>query len=142
MDKQAVSEQLRALARDDLKRSKAARLRDVIDEVEMALAAGVPRADVLAVLNAQGLDMTLATFETTLKRIRSAATRRGLAHPQVAPVPPSPVAEMPSQLAAAPTAAVKPESPPPPAGRTLDEIAASKPDLEALAKLAKRRKPK
>ena len=43
MDKKAVSERLRALASDDQKRSKAARLRDVIDDVETALAAGVSR---------------------------------------------------------------------------------------------------
>lgn len=38
MDKKAVVERLKALTADDAKRSKAARLRDVLDEVETALA--------------------------------------------------------------------------------------------------------
>ena len=70
MDRKAIAERLRALASDDKKRSKAARLRDVIDDVEAALAAGVPRASVVEELTKHGLEMTLATFETTLKRIR------------------------------------------------------------------------
>jgi hypothetical protein len=42
----------------------------VIDDVEFALAAGVTRSSVLEELAAHGLEMTLATFDTTLKRIR------------------------------------------------------------------------
>lgn len=141
MDRKAIAERLRALASDDKKRSKAARLRDVIDDVEAALAAGVPRSSVVDELAAQGLEMSLATFETTLKRIR---LKRG--KPQITPVS----SVIPSQGKPA-----KPSEAPPvvepetesdsvigshnPAD--LDKIIGSKPDLAALAKLAKR-KPK
>jgi hypothetical protein len=141
MDRKAIAERLRALASDDKKRSKAARLRDVIDDVEAALSAGVPRSSVVDELAAQGLQMSLATFETTLKRIRQ---KRG--KPQITPV----LAVFPSHGQTAKTPA-----PPPiflgviesdsvigshnPAD--LDKIIGSKPDLAALAKLAKR-KPK
>jgi len=74
MDKKALSDQLHELARS-ANRSKAAQLRDVIDEIEVALAAGVPRSAVLHVLSAHGLQMTMATFETTLRRNRAARAR-------------------------------------------------------------------
>ncbi|MBJ7262242.1 MAG: hypothetical protein JHC61_00185 [Burkholderiaceae bacterium] len=70
MDKKAITERLRALSSDSNKRSKTARLRDIIDEVEAALSAGVPQSLVVDELAAHGLEMTLATFGTTLKRIR------------------------------------------------------------------------
>ncbi|MDB5728374.1 MAG: hypothetical protein JWQ00_1579, partial [Noviherbaspirillum sp.] len=83
MDKQVASERLRALASDDKKRSKAARLRDVIDDVEAALSSVISRADVVAELAALGLEMSLPTFETTLKRVRQ---KRGKA-PSTSAVP-------------------------------------------------------
>lgn len=70
MDKTGVSAALQALARSDDKRPEAARLRDVFDDVEAALAAGVSRADVLAALHDQGFTMTLRTFDSALYRIR------------------------------------------------------------------------
>lgn len=140
MDRKAVSERLRALASDDKKRSKAARLREVMDDVEAALAAGVTRADVLDALKAHGLEMSLATFETTLKRIR-AKYRRSPARPTVSN-PPSQVVASKEVLPAAPTPPPEPSA----AGAhshspaDLDQIIGSKPDLNALAKHAKRRK--
>lgn len=141
MDRKAIAERLRALASDDKKRSKAARLRDVIDDVEAALAAGVPRSSVVDELAAQGLQMSLATFETTLKRIR---LKRG--KPQITPVAPViPSQGKPAKPSEAPPV-VEPETESDsvigshnPAD--LDKIIGSKPDLAALAKLAKR-KPK
>ena len=141
MDRKAIAERLRALASDDKKRSKAARLRDVIDDVEAALAAGVPRSSVVDELAAQGLQMSLATFETTLKRIR---LKRG--KPQITPVASViPSQEKPAKPSEAPPV-VEPETESDsvigshnPAD--LDKIIGSKPDLAALAKLAKR-KPK
>ena len=70
MDKKAFADNMRELAANDTIRSKAARMREVIDEIEAALAAGVPRSLVIKELSKQGLEMTPATFETTLKRIR------------------------------------------------------------------------
>jgi hypothetical protein len=67
---QALIDRLRALADDDSKRSKAARLRSLFDEVEKAMAAGVYRAAIVEELSKCGLPMSLSTFETNLKRIR------------------------------------------------------------------------
>ena len=72
MDKQQVSERLRALATGDEHRSKTARLRDVYADVEIALKAGVSRATVLKELEAAGLKMSMASFAGTLQRIRAA----------------------------------------------------------------------
>lgn len=146
MDKKAIAERLRALASDDKKRSKAARLRDVIDDVETALAAGVPRALVVEELTKHGLEMKLATFETTLQRIRkkrgkpsiTAAKSASLSGPppkSTPTLPTLPVDEDEDEIEAKsyggsfhnPT--------------DLDEIIGNKPDLAALAKIAKRKKP-
>jgi|GEM_PF-899683 len=70
MSKKILVEQLRTLASDDAKRSKAARLRDVIDEVEATLAAGITRAEVVKKLSENGLEMALATFNSELQKIR------------------------------------------------------------------------
>lgn len=70
MDKKIITESLRQLAADDKKRSQTARLRDVIDEIETTLAAGVSRADVVKVLGDQGLQMTINAFDSALRRIR------------------------------------------------------------------------
>ncbi|MEY3201973.1 MAG: hypothetical protein RIR70_1523 [Pseudomonadota bacterium] len=131
MDKRAIAETLRALASGDTGRSKIARLRDVIDDVESALAAGVTRTAVLKVLAEQGLDMSLATFGTALKRIRQ--QRRGTAP---AAVPPG-LSARHGEARKTTEAYTAPGSHHP---AVLDEIIGSKPDLEALAKLAKRKK--
>ncbi|WP_234417007.1 hypothetical protein [Xanthomonas fragariae] len=61
---------LRELAKGDKNRSETARLRDVIDEVEAAITAGVSRSAVLEALHGQGFTMTLKSFESALYRIR------------------------------------------------------------------------
>jgi hypothetical protein len=107
MDKQVASERLRALASDDKKRSKAARLRDVIDDVEAALSAGISRADVVAELAALGLEMSLATFGTALTRLRQ---KRGKTpSTKVVPVGQVITQERPQQEAA-PTAGASAET--------------------------------
>ena len=58
MTKDSVADVLRALATGDKSRSETARLRDIVDEVEAALAADVSRAAVLQALNDQGFTMT------------------------------------------------------------------------------------
>jgi hypothetical protein len=135
MDKRTVAKQLQALATADENRPKAAQLRDVLEDVEMALAAGVKRSDVLAALEAQGLRMSLATFETTLKRLRTkrrhastpfASTSNGTTcstwTTATSPVPGQPT--------------TKPQLSHDPAD--LDRIIAAQPVLAALARLAKR----
>jgi hypothetical protein len=135
MDKVAIAQRLRALASDDNRRSKTARLRDVLDDVETALAAGVPRSAVLETLAQHGLDMTLATFETTLRRLR-----RKRAGPAISAAP--------SQPAGTPLAGAAPPPPPPKTGTPslgshnpadLDAIMGSTPDLAALEKIGKRK---
>ncbi|AAF85617.1 hypothetical protein [Xylella fastidiosa] len=127
MDRKAIAERLRALASDDKNRSKTARLRDVIDDVEAALSAGVPRSSVLNELEAQGLQMSIATFETTLRRIRQ--KRRKLQISSVIPSQGQP--EKPRETL---TPVISSHHP-----TDLDKIIGSKPDLAALAKLAKRK---
>ena len=139
MDRKAIAERLRALACDDKKRSKAARLRDVIDDVEVALAAGVSRSLVVKELAAHGLEMTLATFETTLKRIRQKHAKPSIKSDNQAQGQPTKSGETPPVVNAESEAesfvigSLNPAD--------LDKIIGSKPNLAALAKLAKR-KPK
>lgn len=139
MDRKALAERLRALACDDMKRSKAARLRDVVDDVEAALAAGVSRALVIKELAAHGLELTLATFETTLKRIRlkrakqSFGSVKSLSPSQgrgITPRQNPPLGETHHPVENAVVGSHNPAD--------LDKIIGSKPDLDALAKLAKR----
>ena len=134
MDKILVAERLSALASNDQCRPMAARLRDVVDHVEAALAAGVPRARVLAELKALGLNMSLATFETTLRRIR--ARSRRAAH--TASSPNSPARSSASMAEPTPESVLSSNGTHRPAD--LDQIMGSSPDLAALAKFAKRRK--
>lgn len=70
MEQNEVSNRLRALAADDKRRPETARLRDVFDDVEATLAAGVSQADVLAELHQCGYTMTMASFKSALQRIR------------------------------------------------------------------------
>ena len=140
MDRNAFAERLRALASDDKKRSKAAQLRDVIGDVEAALAAGVSRSLVVRELAAHGLEMTPATFETTLKRIRQKQGKPSItASKSVSPPPdlgePTTPAQAPAVAPADLVAAGSTGASHDPAD--LDRIIGSKPDLAALVKLAK-----
>lgn len=69
MDKNSVAEALRALAGSE-SRSETARLREVFDEVETALSAGVSRTAILETLHEQGFTMTAKSFESALYRLR------------------------------------------------------------------------
>lgn len=61
---------LRALTEDTSARSETARLRDVFDEIEAALNAGVRREAVLATLHESGFTMSFTGFKSALQRIR------------------------------------------------------------------------
>ena len=131
-------ERLRALASDDKKRSKAARLRDVVDDVEAALAAGVQRALVVEELAKHGLEMSLATFETTLRRIRQKRGKASITAAKPANPPgwaASPGTAMPVEEAGREAESSGAGSHDP---ADLDKIIRSRPDLNALAKHAKR----
>lgn len=51
-------------------RSKAARLREIIDEVEAAKKSGLGHKQIVAILESRGLSFTLGSFEITLHRIQ------------------------------------------------------------------------
>lgn len=70
MDSELLS-RLEALANRSNQRSNVARLRDIFDHVEQLLQRGFSREDVLAELNAGGLDMSKASFKSALQRIRA-----------------------------------------------------------------------
>jgi len=97
MQKNSVADVLRALATGDKARSETARLRDVVDEVEAALSAGVSRAAILEALHGQGFTMTLKSFESALYRIRKQRGSIGQQTAQPVPLPPvSPAAPTPA----------------------------------------------
>lgn len=132
MDRKAVAKRLRLLATNDEKRSKASRLRDVLDEVEMALRAGARRMDIVAELNALGLQMSLATFETTLKRLRARRSRgRAAGDPYTSSVQAQPT--LATTILENGETGDQPSHDP----TDLDRIIATQPNLAALARLAK-----
>lgn len=106
MTKTSVADVLRELAKGDESRSETARLRDVIDEVEAALAAGVSRSAVLEALHGQGFTMTLKSFESALYRIRK-QRGQGAAGTPAAPAPAFRHDEKPGETAPAAPAAGK-----------------------------------
>ena len=128
MNKKTITESLRQLATDDKKRSNTARLRDVIDEIESTLAAGVSRADVVKALADQGLQMTIYSFDSALRRIRQQRKENVNTYQSH---------KEPEKNTTEPQAERKAPSTNP---RDLDEIIASKPDMAALAKYAKRKR--
>lgn len=84
MGENDISARLRALATDEKRRPETARLRDVFDDVEAALRAGVPQADVLAELHQAGFKMTLASFKSALQRIRKERASASSSEPKPA----------------------------------------------------------
>jgi hypothetical protein len=70
MDKKTLKTELLKAAEGTEGRSQAAQLRDIIDEVEAAIAAGVKRAVILERLAKAGLMMTATNFDSALRRIR------------------------------------------------------------------------
>ena len=70
MNKNGVAAALRSLAAGEKSRSETARLRDVFEDIEAALAAGVSRAAILEELHTQGFTLSLKGFESALYRLR------------------------------------------------------------------------
>jgi hypothetical protein len=77
MQKTNIVDELRALATSAEKRPDTARLRDIFNDVEAALTAGVSCAEVHKTLQKYGFKMTLRGFETALYRIRKQRKQRG-----------------------------------------------------------------
>ncbi len=128
MDHKAASQNLQALACDSKMRSKTALLRDLLDQVESAFAAGVTHAAVLDSLNHDGLNMTLGTFEVTVRRLRAQKAKRSLTKSNTSPSP------SPSSIPAAPPPSQGSHDP-----ADLDKIFRSVPDMNTYAKLGRER---
>jgi hypothetical protein len=140
MDIEAASKRLQAIVGDASMRSKMALLRDVIDDVERALTAGISQRNVLAELNAAGLGMSLGTFNNALQRIRAKRDARS--------TPPKAVlqsAAVPVTAASAPQTDTPREPRPVSDARqsgshdpkTLDTIMQSTPHMAELARLGR-----
>lgn len=84
MDSKAIADSLRKLASDKSKRNKTGILREVFDDIEACLAAGISQTDVVKVLNDHGLEMTYGTFGTTLRRLRLQRDKRSTVNRQPA----------------------------------------------------------
>lgn len=87
MEKKDIATRLMALASDDSRRSETARLRDIFEDVERTLKAGVQQDDVLAELHKAGFKMTKTSFKSALLRIRK---ERLNSTPQVPTTTPKP----------------------------------------------------
>ena len=74
MDKAKAAQALKALATSD-NRTQIAKLRDIIDDVEAALAAGATREQVHQTLLAQGFTFTLHGFDQARMRIKKQAAK-------------------------------------------------------------------
>lgn len=72
MTKITLGEQIQKLIKDESNRSKAARFREVYKDIEAALSAGIPIETVHKTLVKNGLNLTLESFRTTLYRTRKA----------------------------------------------------------------------
>ncbi|WP_193373736.1 hypothetical protein [Burkholderia sp. KJ006] len=114
-----LSAQLRALARNPDQRSQTARLRDVLPDVEAAIAAGVRHEHILNTLHNGGFTFTMSGFKQALRRLRArsdraqaarddSSTRRSL--------------DTRSEPLVRPPSASK-------ASKTVEELAAERPDL-------------
>lgn len=79
MNKDDIRDSLRALANDDSVRSETARLRDIFDDIEAAIAAGVKIPAILETLHKKGFKMSLAGFRSAIQRIR----KEREAHPEL-----------------------------------------------------------
>jgi DNA-binding winged helix-turn-helix (wHTH) protein len=68
--KDDLKESLRELATSDTNRSETARLRDIFEDIETALSAGVKAQIVLETLHKKGFKMSINGFRSAIQRIR------------------------------------------------------------------------
>ncbi len=120
----------------DTRRSEAARLADFIDQIDAAIARGVPRKDVLARLHEGGFTMSLRTFDKALHRIRKRLGKTAPGRRAVRP-PDSPQTLPPAPRAADPTPAPTPAPAPLVAGansaiKTREQLQREHPTLSSI----------
>lgn len=70
MGKLKITEKMQELSQGSENRSAIARLRDIFDDIEIALSAGVKREAIWETLKKEGYEMPLKTFESAIYRIR------------------------------------------------------------------------
>jgi hypothetical protein len=70
MTSPTASDQLKALATSSSKRSKTARLKDLMPDIDHAMRSGVARSEILQILSASGLEMTMSYFDVARRRIK------------------------------------------------------------------------
>lgn len=130
-------EHLRQLE-EQTSRPTSRRIAELLPEIEVALAQGFRRAQIVSALKTEGIDITPAMLSTYLHRLRKRPATKTL--PSESTSPSTPEAPSPPEVQA--TAGVVPNyqygahDP-----RRLDEVMRNRPDLKALAKLAKKGKP-
>ena len=129
MDRKQIAEKLRELAASAEHRSMAAQVRDVMEDIEAAMAKGISRKAIVDELAKNGLVMPLSTFDSILLRHRKKhekTARPVKTHPRSHP---------------ASTPHVLPEEEPPETPSSspaaLDDIINSTPDLAQYARMAK-----
>jgi hypothetical protein len=70
MEPAHLSDQLKALAASSSKRSKTARLKELMPDIDQAMQKGVPRSEILELLSASGFEMTMNYFDVARRRIK------------------------------------------------------------------------
>jgi hypothetical protein len=136
MKKKTIQERLQELATGDVQRTKAGRFRDIYPDVESAIASGVSHEVILEVLKEGGLEMTLATFRSTLQRTRAKRPKSSLkagSKPARLQAP----GGLQQSREAEPPVAPEPDPVASHDPKDIDKIIGEKPDLDALAKLGR-----
>lgn len=137
MEIRGLKNALSSLSENAEKKNKTALVAQYIDEIETALSSGLKRKDVIDELNKFGLNFSLSTFETSLKRIRLKRLSLQPQNPVIPKASPSPTSAPTTDKSQSRTLTESNSDSHDPA--ELDKIISSRPDLNALAKLAKRK---
>jgi hypothetical protein len=151
MTSPTASDQLKALATTSSKRSKTARLKNLMPDIDHAMQSGVPRSEILQILSASGLEMTLSYFDVArrrIKKLQSASSReldstplvrsneadnsKSIEQPHATSLN-SPVSSNPDTI--------KPLIPSNPPAQSARRFRDQFVDLDALSKLAPKKKP-
>ena len=151
MTSPTASDQLKALATTSSKRSKTARLKDLMPDIDHAMQSGVPRSEILQILSASGLEMTMSYFDVARRRIKklpSASSReldsKTVANSRNADVVSSidhPHATSLNSLITSNPDTIKPLIPSIPPAQSARRFRDQFVDLDALSKLAPKKKP-
>ena len=71
MSKSKITEVMQTLSQGSANRSAIARIREIFDDIEVALKAGVKREAIWEALQNEGYKMPLKTFESAINRIKN-----------------------------------------------------------------------